>query len=92
MAKKKSKTISHQKKTSPSKVGLVIGIMWAGYVFLLGMLAAFFNVGRPIVSLLGSMYLGYNPSFSGSLIGLVWAFLDGFIAGFIGIWLYNKIK
>ena len=45
--------------------------------------------GEPTI--IGSVYLGYNISPSGSLIGLAWATVDGLIGGAIFAWLYNKI-
>jgi VIT1/CCC1 family predicted Fe2+/Mn2+ transporter len=35
------------------------------------------------------VYLGYEISALGSVIGLVWGFFDGLIAGAIFAWLYN---
>lgn len=35
------------------------------------------------------VYLGYEISPLGSVIGLVWGFFDGLIAGAIFAWLYN---
>ena len=72
-------------------LGLAIGITWAFGVFLLGVGAAFFNWGVPVVAVLSSVYIGYSPTFVGSIAGAVWAFADGFIGGVIIGWLYNKI-
>lgn len=36
------------------------------------------------------VYRGYNISAVGSLIGLAWGLVDGFIGGLIFAWLYNK--
>jgi hypothetical protein len=41
------------------------------------------------VTLLGRIYRGYNLSPIGSVIGLGWAFADGFIGGVVFAWLYN---
>ena len=40
---------------------------------------------------LGSFYRGYNISWGGSFIGLVWAFVDGLIGGLVFAWLYNLL-
>jgi hypothetical protein len=42
-------------------------------------------------TIIGSIYLGYKVTPLGSVIGLVWAFVDGLIAGAIFAWLYNKL-
>lgn len=42
-------------------------------------------------TLIGRVYLGFCISPLGSIIGLVWAFVDGLIGGAIFAWLYNLI-
>jgi hypothetical protein len=42
-------------------------------------------------TIIGRVYLGYCISPLGSLIGLAWASVDGFIGGAIFAWLYNLI-
>ncbi|PIP65385.1 hypothetical protein COU77_02750 [Candidatus Peregrinibacteria bacterium CG10_big_fil_rev_8_21_14_0_10_49_16] len=68
---------------------LACGITWGLGIFLLGFLAAFAQVGAPIVDFIGSGYLGYSATPEGSLIGGVWGFIDAFIGGYIFAWLYN---
>ena len=43
------------------------------------------------VTLIGRLYRGYSISPTGSVIGLVWALLDGFVGGAVFAWLYNWI-
>lgn len=38
---------------------------------------------------LGQIYRGYNLTFTGSLIGAVWAFFDGLIGGAIFAFVYD---
>ena len=40
---------------------------------------------------LGRIYIGYEVTPLGSVIGLVWAFFDALIGGAIFAWLYNTI-
>ncbi len=70
--------------------GLAVGLTWAFAVFLLGLAAGLFDWGVPVVLVLSSLYIGYAPSFVGSIAGAVWAFVDGFIGGVIIAWLYNR--
>ena len=42
-------------------------------------------------TLIGRVYRGYSISPLGSLIGLVWAFFDGLVGGWVFAWLYNRI-
>lgn len=43
------------------------------------------------VTLIGRLYRGYSISPMGSIIGLIWAFVDGLVAGAIFAWLYNLV-
>ena len=43
-----------------------------------------------MVAVLSSVYIGYSPTFVGSITGAVWGFVDGFIGGVLIAWLYNK--
>jgi hypothetical protein len=70
--------------------GLAFGITCAVFVFVLGMAAGLFEWGVPVVAVLASLYIGYSPTFVGSIAGAVWAFVDGFIGGCLVAWLYNR--
>ena len=43
------------------------------------------------MTFVGRVYLGYSISPLGSLAGLVWGLVDGFIGGAIFAWLYNTL-
>lgn len=73
-------------------LGLGIGILFAAYVFMLGLTALWFDWGTELVKILSSLYIGYNATFLGSVIGGIWAFVDGFIAGVVIAWVYNKFR
>jgi len=70
-------------------LGLALGITWAIGMFLLGIFAWLFSWGNDMVAVLGSLYLGYMPTFLGSIIGAIWGFVDCFIAGVLIAWIYN---
>ena len=72
-------------------LGLAVGLTWALGVFVLGLMAGLFGWGVPIVAVLSSLYIGYMPSFVGSVTGAVWGFVDGFIGGVLIAWLYNRL-
>lgn len=77
-------------KCQPLALGIAIGVLWAAYVFFAG-IAAMFGWGNAMVETLGSFYIGYAASFVGAVIGAVWAFVDGFIAGVVIAWIYNVV-
>jgi hypothetical protein len=46
----------------------------------------------PDPTFIGRFYRGYNLTIVGSIFGLIWAFLDGFVGGALFAWLYNLIS
>jgi hypothetical protein len=67
-------------KCNVKALAVAVGALWAIYVLLLGWIAAF-GWGEDMVDLLSSLYIGYAPTFLGGIIGGIWAFIDGAIAG-----------
>lgn len=80
-----------KEKLNEKKLGLAIGIVWAAGVLLLALMAMLWDWGTGVISLLGSLYLGYDASLLGMLAGAIWAFVDGFVCGFLIAWIYNRI-
>ncbi|MCD1293568.1 hypothetical protein CUJ83_00970 [Methanocella sp. CWC-04] len=79
------------KEIKPVQFGLALGIIWGFGVLMLGLMATFLGWGVQAVSTIGSVYLGYELSVIGSIIGLIWAIVDGFIAGFLIAYIYNVL-
>ena len=77
-------------KMNVKALGLSLGIIWGLCAFLLGILSMTFNLGTKLVWVLSSMYIGYNSTIRGSLIGAAWGFVDAGIGGVLIAWLYNK--
>ncbi len=75
----------------PLQLGLTAGLLWALCVLSLGLMATFLKWGKLMVSVIGSVYIGYTSTVAGSLIGMVWAFFDGLAGGAVFAWLYNHI-
>jgi len=70
--------------------GLALGIVWAAVIFLLGF-AASFDYGIELVNSISKLFISYDNTFFGSLIGAVWAFAYGFLVGAGFAWVYNII-
>ena len=70
--------------------GLALGATSAIFVFLLGLMASLFGWGVELAGVLASVYIGFGPTFVGTIAGAVWAFVDGFIAGILIAWFYNR--
>ncbi len=77
-------------KCQPLALGIAIGVLWAIYVFLAGIIAIY-GWAVALVEAFASLYIGYGASIGGAIIGAIWAFVDGFIAGVVIAWIYNLI-
>ena len=76
-------------KLSAKGMGFSLGLLWAVAMFATGMIASITNWGHSFIAVMSSLYVGFEPTLMGSLIGAVWAFVDWFIGGWIIAWLYN---
>jgi hypothetical protein len=77
-------------KCHPLALGTAIGVLWAIYIFFAG-IAAMFGWGVALVETLASFYIGYGASIAGAIVGAIWAFVDGFVAGVVIAWIYNMV-
>ena len=77
-------------KLQPLALGIAIGLLWAIYVGCLGIFAML-GWGNGLVAPLAALYIGYGPSIIGAIIGAIWAFVDGLVAGVVIAWVYNRI-
>ncbi|MEM1243255.1 MAG: bacteriophage holin [Pseudomonadota bacterium] len=70
-------------------LGIGLGAMWCISVLFMGLMAWWFGWGTAMVEDLAIYYIGYGPSFSGIVLGIIWSFIDGFIGGVILAFFYN---
>jgi len=70
---------------------LSAGILWGLGLFFLTWWIIMFDGQSSDPTFIGHLYRGYTLTAMGSVIGLIWAFLDGLIGGAIFAWLYNLI-
>ena len=70
---------------------LAAGILWAVACFAVGLMASY-GYGNAFEQVFASIYIGYSSTFSGAIIGGIWAFVDAFIGGYIFAWLYNRFS
>ena len=73
----------------PLPFGFAIGLVWGAGVLFAGFMAMT-GYGAVFVNALGSVYIGYGASVVGAVIGAVWALIDGFVAGALIAWVYNR--
>lgn len=77
-------------KLSVKGLTISIGVLWSFCTLLLGLMAMF-GYGTVLVKDLSSIYIGYDATPIGILLGLVYGFLDGAAAGFIISYVYNLV-
>jgi len=73
-------------------LGLAMAIWWGLAILLVGLMSWLWNWGTPFVDMMGTVYIGYNPTFIGTIIGTIWALIDGFIGGIVLAWFYNLFR
>jgi len=78
-------------KLNVKAFALTCALIWGIGLFLITWWIILFDGATGDVTFLGRVYRGYNISAAGSIVGLVWAFVDGLIGGAIFAWLYNLI-
>ncbi len=79
-------------KLNVKALALTSGLIWGFGLFLITFWIILFDGASGDVTFIGHIYRGYNISFSGALIGLVWAFFDGAIGGAVFACLYNWLN
>ena len=70
---------------------LTCSLIWGLGLFFLTWWIIMFDGAQSDPGMLGMIYRGYSITPAGSVIGLVWAALDGLIGGAIFAWLYNVL-
>lgn len=78
-------------KLNVRSLALTAAILCGVGIFLLTWWVIIFEGASGERTVIGLVYRGYNISPLGSLIGLVWGFVDGLIGGAIFAWLYNLL-
>jgi len=79
-------------KLNVKAFALSTALLWGlGLFTITWWIIAFEGVNNEVTTI-GKLYRGYSISPLGSLIGLIWAFIDGLIIGALFAWVYNKIS
>ncbi len=71
--------------------GLAGGLFWGVGLFLITWWILLIGSPAEQPNIFTLMYPGYRITALGSLIGLVWGFIDGLVCGLIFSWLYNLL-
>lgn len=82
------KTQKH--RICPKCLALSVGIVWGLAILLTGWIAMT-GWGSDFVSVISSMYTGYDSSFVGGIVGGIWGFFIGALLGWAIACVHNKI-
>jgi len=78
-------------KLNVKAFALAGGLVWGFNWFALTWWMMLFDGATHEITIIGRMYRGWNLSPAGSLVALLWGFLDGFLLGLMVAWLYNTL-
>ncbi len=78
-------------KLNVKAFALACALIWGLGLFVLTWWIMAFEGAAGDRTFIGRIYIGYRISPLGSVVGLVWALVDGLIGGAIFAWLYNLI-
>jgi len=81
-------------KLSLKGLALALGILWGGCILLVGVGNLVWpEYGTALLDLARSIYPGYAETSGlwGVLVGTLYGFLDGAVAGVVLAWLYNHL-
>jgi hypothetical protein len=70
---------------------LTCGLFWGLGLFFLTWWIIMLDGPSSEPTLIGRVYRGYSLTAAGSVIGLLWAAVDGLVGGAIFAWLYNRL-
>ncbi len=75
---------------SLKKFSISAAIIWGTYILIIGWLATAGWGNHQMVNVISSLYIGFKPTFFGSIIGCLWGILDGLVGGYLFVNLYNR--
>ena len=67
-----------------------VALTWGLGLFMMTWWLIFFEGASQEPVFLSKFYMGYRVSPLGSIIGMLWAMLDGWIGGAVLAWIYNS--
>jgi hypothetical protein len=76
----------------PVRLGVAGGVVCGVALFLCTLFAVWTGHAAPYLHLLVDVYPGYTVSGIGSVVGLFWGFVKGFVGFYVLAWIYNKLS
>ena len=76
-------------KLNVKRFALATGTLWGLAIFLITLVAAGRGIGQEHLSHLSAIFIGYQVTYLGSIIGLVYGFVSGAVGGWVFSLIYN---
>ncbi len=74
------------------RLALALGIVWGAAMFLMAVVASYTTTyAHEMVRVFASIYWGYEASWAGALLGLLWGFVDAFVGTLIVAAVYRAL-
>lgn len=73
----------------PKRLGLAAGVLWGLTIFSTTLIASATTYGKAFLESYGSLHPGYSITATGSVVGLIYAFICAFVGMYVLAWLYN---
>jgi len=77
-------------KISIKGLAIALGTAWALCILVAGW-SGIFGWSTEFIDVMASVYIGYQASFTGGIIGALWGFIDGAIGGAVIAFVYNAV-
>lgn len=78
-------------KWNTKRVALAGGIVWAGCLFVTTLVSVYTGFAAAFLNGIASIYPGYSITLQGSIIGLIYGFVDVFVGVYIFMWVYKML-
>ena len=79
-------------KINEKNLAIAGGLSWGLWLFVLTILSTATGYASAFLQPIISVYPGYTITYVGSIIGLIWGFIDAGIGLYVLAWIYNKLK
>lgn len=76
-------------RLSVCNLGVAIGFVHGLFMVVLAIALMYSEAGRHLMDTVKPLYIGYEASFLGALIGFVWGFIVGYVYGALIAFVYN---
>ncbi len=72
-------------------LGISCGAVWGLSLVIMAIINMVSGWGWSFMYFMGKVYVGYNATVPGCIVGFLWGFVDAGIGGVAIAWVYNKL-